>query len=228
MEFSTRGRAPSPGAGSTDACEIHVVECPRNVVRHDMRTSVRRHVRNDDEGMLTERDWQIILKVKRFFISFYETIKILSGVYYPTSCMSKLKTLYITMADQATDKSGGSAQNDGWHFNSGRKSGPDGKWDYQWGTGSDRNGNTFGFGSGSSQPGQQGDKSFGYGWSGSTSPGGNSAGGSFGYSGNGGEGGGGGAGAGTGTGGGEGGGGRAPSGQPAFGFELNQHSLEIT
>ncbi|CAA2986497.1 Hypothetical predicted protein [Olea europaea subsp. europaea] len=161
----------------------------------------------------------MVSKIDKYLVGWLRVLLFI--LISPTFCyQSKLKTLYITMADQATDKSGGSAQNDGWHFNSGRKSGPDGKWDYQWGTGSDRNGNTFGFGSGSSQPGQQGDKSFGYGWSGSTSPGGNSAGGSFGYSGNGGEGGGGGAGAGTGTGGGEGGGGRAPSGQPAFGFGI--------
>ena len=53
-----------------------------------------RHVRSDDDGMLNESDWILALKVKRFLTSFYETTKILSGVYYPTSCMV-LERLYI-------------------------------------------------------------------------------------------------------------------------------------
>lgn len=53
-----------------------------------------RYVRSDDNGMLNESDWVLVLKVKLFLTSFYETTKIVLGVYYSTSCMV-LERLYI-------------------------------------------------------------------------------------------------------------------------------------
>ena len=54
-----------------------------------------RHIRDDDDDILNESDWNTVFKIKKFLKSFYTSTNILSGVYYPTSCMV-LERLYIT------------------------------------------------------------------------------------------------------------------------------------
>ena len=54
-----------------------------------------RHIRDDDDDILNESDWNTVFKIKKFLESFYTSTNILSGVYYPTSCMV-LERLYIT------------------------------------------------------------------------------------------------------------------------------------
>ncbi|CAI9786652.1 unnamed protein product [Fraxinus pennsylvanica] len=113
----------------------------------------------------------------------------------------------LSDADLGMAMGAGSAQNEGWNFRCTRGSAPEGSWDYQWGIGLDSGGNTFNFGSGSSQVGQHGGGGFGYSWGGSTSARFSNACGNFVY------GGGGSRGESEGGGGG-GGGGRSPSGRP--------------